>query len=332
MASSESLKTMIEGIDNGDIRLVARAITLIEDEDPRAEDLLDSIYPLTGKAAVVGITGPPGAGKSTLIEKLINHWLKEGFRIGVVAVDPTSPFTGGAILGDRIRMNSVSSDPRVFIRSMATRGSLGGLSPKINEAIQVLDAAGFDLILIETVGVGQSEVDIVKVADTVIMVTVPEAGDDIQILKSGVMEIGDIFVVNKADLPGSKRMKILLEAILNLDSSDNWRPPILLTSAWKGEGITELAAAVSAHQNFLKDNLLGKRKREYRSKDLLIGLLRDRIDREILLPMVEMWEFKRAVLELAERKNSPYQVVEELINNSKTLRMIFSGRREDGED
>jgi LAO/AO transport system kinase len=232
-------------------RAVGRAISLVENGQAAAAQLVGAVYGEIGRARVVGITGPPGAGKSTLVERFARACRERGETVAVLAVDPTSPFTGGAILGDRIRMQALATDPGVFIRSMATRGALGGLSRATPDAINLLDAAGFDWVLVETVGVGQDEVDVVKSVDSVVMVTVPGLGDDIQAIKAGVMEIADLFVVNKADREGVDRTCRDLEAMLSLAPGHDWRPPILKTVASRGEGIAELLTAVESHRSWL---------------------------------------------------------------------------------
>ncbi|HWJ04022.1 MAG TPA: methylmalonyl Co-A mutase-associated GTPase MeaB [Verrucomicrobiae bacterium] len=243
---------LVERLLAGDRRAAARIITLVENSSPEKEQILSELFPHTGKAFVLGVTGSPGAGKSSLVDTLTGHYRKLGKTVGVIAVDPTSPFTGGAILGDRIRMQEHSLDRGVFIRSMGTRGSLGGLARATKEAIKTLDAFGRDIILVETVGVGQSELDIMATADTTLVVLNPGTGDSIQTIKAGIMEIADIFVVNKCDRDGADKMAAEVEAMLDLGHGQNcnWRPPVVKTSTLDGRGIPELAQAVETHKEF----------------------------------------------------------------------------------
>src|SRR5215472_10208781 len=250
---------MVERVLGGDRRALARLVTLIENETPEARDYLARLYPQSGRAQIVGVTGSPGAGKSTLVTQICRVLRQRDLRVGVVAVDPSSPFTGGAILGDRIRMQELAGDPNVFIRSMASRGNLGGLAASTRDVVRALDAAGYDLVIIETVGAGQAEVEIVRAAHTVLVVTVPGMGDDIQALKAGILEIADIFVVNKADRPGADQAVAELKMLLGLawkrpKEEHTWHTPILKTSATQGVGITELVEAVLKHRVFLGES------------------------------------------------------------------------------
>jgi len=261
---------IVEKIIEGDRRAAAKLITLAENNFSQAKGFLKELYPYTGKALIIGITGPSGVGKSTITDKLTKSLRKEGKTVGIIAIDPTSPFTGGALLGDRIRMQDLSTDPGVFIRSMGSRGYLGGLSPATHSTIKILEALGKEIIFIETVGVGQAEIDIVKVADTVILVTMPGMGDEVQIIKAGIMEIGDIFVVNKADKEGSERLITEIEMMLALKQDTKWRPPVLKTIATSNFGISELEREINHHLKYLKESgELGKRRRERTKKEIL---------------------------------------------------------------
>ncbi len=232
----------------GETRALARAIRMVEDRDPGIADLLRQVRDHTGRARVIGVTGPPGSGKSTLCDQVIQRWRAQGHQVGVIAVDPSSPFTGGAILGDRVRMVRHTLDPGVFIRSMAARGHLGGLAAAAREATRLLDAAGRDRCLLETVGVGQSELEVMETADTTVVVTTPTAGDAVQIIKAGILEIADIFVVNKADLPGaSKVVRDLKELVRHGKLRTEWSPPVILTVAETGDGVDDLVAAIDRH-------------------------------------------------------------------------------------
>ena len=264
--------SLLDRVLAGEARAIARAISLIENEDPAGQDLVPDLFGHTGRAYLVGVTGPPGAGKSTLVDGLIRELRARGRTIGVLAVDPSSPFTGGAVLGDRVRMQSHTGDEGVFIRSMATRGHLGGLARATSDAVVVLDAAGRDVVLIETVGVGQDEVDIIRTADVSIVVLVPGTGDEVQALKAGIMEIADIFVVNKADREGADRLVAGVEATLALRSygSEEWRPPVVTTVATRGRGITELVDAIDrfrAHETS-RQSARRRARGEYRLREL----------------------------------------------------------------
>src|SRR5436190_1027323 len=252
MSSTESL---LPDILAGRYRALARAVSLVEREDPSAAQLLAAIYGRTGQARIIGVTGSPGSGKSTLVAALTKHYRKQQKRVGIIAVDPTSPFSGGAILGDRIRMTDLYTDRGVFIRSMATRGFMGGLARATNDVVDLLDASGFDVVIVETVGVGQDEVDVIRTVQTNVVILVPGMGDDIQAIKAGIMEIGDIFAVNKADRPGADRTVTEINMMMSLvEEHGDWIPPIVKTVASAGKGIEELDAAIGRHRDYLEQS------------------------------------------------------------------------------
>ena len=283
--------------------------------DGQVTELLRKLFPRTGQAFVVGVTGSPGSGKSTLVDQLAHHYKDSGPKVGIVLVDPTSPFSGGAILGDRIRMQSLFTDPRVFIRSMATRGKMGGLSTAVDEALMVLDAAGYGTLIVETVGVGQDEVDIVKTAHMTLVVLVPGMGDDIQTLKAGVMEIGDILVINKADRDGVTTTERELDALLSLTSrEDGWEPPVVKTIATQGEGIAELVEAIEKYRALLSEPQKRKRRKISLFRERLVEKLRDHLTREILERIPEE-ELDRYAEKMMTRELDPYTIMDRLLKN-----------------
>jgi LAO/AO transport system kinase len=300
----------------GDPRAIARAISHIEDESPLAAPLVQRLFPHTGRAYLVGVTGPPGAGKSTLVDRMITDLRRRGLTVGVIAVDPTSPYTGGALLGDRVRMTAHASDPGVFIRSMATRGHLGGLARATSDAALVLDAAGRDVIVIETVGVGQDEVDIVRTADVSLVTVVPGAGDEVQAIKAGIMEIADVFVVNKADREGADRTVASIEAMQSLQHTPDgaWRPPIIRTEATTGKGVADLFAAIDAFRAHT-GAAEGPRRRaraEFRLRELLGHRFLQHVEQRVLGPgeMAEMYE------RIAQRAIDHYSVADDIMRRA----------------
>ncbi len=300
------MSELAERVIAGDVRALARAASLIENRRDEADSLLRELFPRTGRALVLGVTGAPGSGKSTLVDALASQLRREGRTVGIIAVDPTSPFSGGAILGDRIRMQGHHADPGVFIRSMATRGWLGGLARATTDMTLLLDGAGRNVILIETVGVGQDEVDIARLADVTIVVLVPGTGDDIQTIKAGIMEIADVFVINKADQPGAQKLEREVKANLSLSKRpDGWTPPIVMTVATERSGIAEvLAAARSCHDAGLS---------RARSHELWRLRLREML-RERVLERLPVHELDQAAAEVANRRRDPYTVVHELLD------------------
>ena len=312
MSSQNS--SLIDRIKSGDAAAVARVISKVEDASPDSAGLMKQIYQISRGGLVIGITGAPGAGKSSLVDKLAMFYRKNDDRVGIVAVDPSSPFSGGAILGDRIRMQTLGLDEGVFIRSMATRGNLGGLARSTVDAVAILDAAGYSKIIVETVGVGQDEVEIVKAADVSVVVLVPGMGDDIQAIKAGIMEIGDIFVINKADRDGVYATEKELESLLSLASRDDgWDPPIVKTIATENHGIPDLAAAIARFNETQRGTTMTGTRRKAIARWRIVELLRERLLADAIGSQSSSAALERLADEVATRRRDPYSAVDELI-------------------
>ncbi len=309
---NRDIAASIESLRSGDVRALARAISLVENRTPGWSDLLKALFPHSGQARVIGMTGAPGAGKSTLVDHLARFYRKQNDTVGIVAVDPTSPYTGGAILGDRIRMQEHFADPGIYIRSMATRGSLGGLARTTADVTTVLDASGRDVILVETVGVGQDEIDIVRLADITVVILVPGMGDDVQTIKAGIMEIADIFVINKSDREGAERVEREIRALQSLAlRNDGWTPPIVKTVASDGTGIDDLAAAIAGYVAYLQKENLALKKSMQNWQQRLVEMLRD-VMLEKARAQLGDGNMAMLAMEVAEHKRDPYTLVEEL--------------------
>jgi LAO/AO transport system kinase len=307
-----NIQTWIEQLRSGDVRALARAISIVENRAPGWSELLKALFRHSGKARVLGLTGPPGAGKSTLVDQLARFYRKHNRSVGIIAVDPTSPYTGGAILGDRIRMQEHFSDPGIYIRSMATRGSLGGLARTTADVTTVLDASGRDLIMIETVGVGQDEVDIVRLADVTILILVPGMGDDVQTIKAGIMEIADIFVINKSDRDGAENVEREIRSLQSLAMRhDGWTPPIVKTVASQGAGIEELAGAIADYEAYLQKKNLALNKSVENWQQRLVEMLRDSM-LEKAQAHFDDGKLAQLAADVAEHKRDPYTLVEEI--------------------
>jgi LAO/AO transport system kinase len=308
--------SLAEKILRGDIRAASRLMRDIDDRMPNATEELKKIYPKTGNAYIIGITGPPGSGKSTLVDKIVEILRKEGKTVGIVAVDPTSPFTGGAILGDRIRMQRHSVDEGVFIRSLATRGSLGGLSRSTNDVIKVMDAMGKDIILVETVGVGQDEVDIVNTAHTSVVVLVPGLGDDIQAIKAGILEIGDIFAINKCEREGADRLERELQATLEMGPKrqDGWTTPIFKTEALLGKGIFEFVYGIYRHKEKLMASEHFEKKNAERTKLEFLSVLSSELMDSVMTGLKKDKRLDKIIDDLIKKKINPYSVVEKILD------------------
>jgi LAO/AO transport system kinase len=305
--------SLLEGVRGGDRRALARAISLVEDGDPLAYEIVRAVYPETGRAYVVGMTGPPGVGKSSLLSALVRHVRAAGSTVGVISVDPSSPFTAGALLGDRIRLADHFLDPDVFIRSMGTRGHLGGVAEATLQAVLVLDAAGKDLVFVETVGTGQSEIEIIGLADTVVLALMPGSGDSIQALKAGIMEIPDVIVVNKRDHPAAKTMVNEVRSILSIERERDWRPPIVLTEAIRGEGIEELWSRVEEHRRHLEEADLLAARRAANLAGEVFAVASTRAKSHLERAVADDAELRRLLDEVKSRKLDPLTAVREIM-------------------
>jgi LAO/AO transport system kinase len=311
LAKTEEL---VQGVLAGDRRSIARAITIIENNTAEAPKLIASIYPRTGKAHIIGLTGPGGSGKSTLIEKIVREYRRRGKTVGVVAVDPTSPFTGGAFLGDRIRMQELSTDQGVFIRSMATRNYPGGIAKATKDAVKILDAAGKDIVIVETVGAGQSEVEIIKVAQTVVVIHAPGLGDEIQAIKAGLMEIADIFVVNKADRENADKAVMDIQSILQLNNKEKpWKTPILKTVALTGEGVPQLVEKLEEHRRFLEKET-ERRKSLLGAESELVEALKEKVVNAIIEELKKEGKFEELLQKIMKREIDPASAAEKLLH------------------
>jgi len=327
-------ETLLEGVRAGDRRALARTITLVENSDPLAYDLVRELYPETGRAYAVGITGPPGVGKSSLISALVRHVREQEKTVGVISVDPSSPFSKGALLGDRIRLSDHFLDPGVFIRSMGTRGHLGGLAETTLQALLVLDAAGRDLVFLETVGTGQSEIEVIGVADTVVLVLMPGSGDSVQALKAGIMEIPDVIAVNKKDHPAAKTMLNEVRSILALDTESDWKPPIVLTEAVTGEGVAELWEQVAGHREYLESNgLLDERRRQNLAGEVFT-VASARAKTHLEQAVADDPELLRLLDEVQRRELDPLTAVREIMEKVFQVRgaRLQSGTANSNED
>jgi LAO/AO transport system kinase len=325
-----SLEQWVERVCAGDRRAMAQAISAVEKKEPCSIPLLVALFHKAGKAYTIGITGAPGAGKSTLLEKVAAEYRRFGRRVGVIAVDPTSPFSGGAILGDRIRMQTLSTDEGTYIRSMATRGQLGGLAPAARDVALILDAAGCDVVFVETVGVGQDEVEIARLADATVVILVPGMGDDVQAYKAGVMEIADLFVINKADQQGAERVQKELNVLLSVGPQpDAWRPPVIKTTATTGEGISELCEELEKFRAVTEESATGLNRRRENTRLHLLELLRQTLFDRVTQEQVAEKKIDEYVEAILERRRDPHSIVEELMEASRIGSRRISPARSD---
>jgi LAO/AO transport system kinase len=308
------IKGWVERVRSGDVRAVARAISAIEDNTAEAQQHLQALFPHSGRAHVIGVTGSPGAGKSTLVDHLAREYRNQQKTVGIVAVDPTSPYTGGAILGDRIRMQAHHADTGIYNRSMATRGFLGGLARTTADVTTALDASGKDIVIVETVGVGQDEIDIVRLADVTIVILVPGMGDDVQSIKAGIMEIADIFVINKSDRDGADRVEKEIRAMQSLAMRhDNWTPPIVRTVASEGKGVAELAAAIAQFEQFLDKHGLRLQKKVANWRERLVEMLRESLLQRVMREQLNDDRLSELASAVAEQHKDPYTLVDQII-------------------
>jgi len=318
METPHTLDGMVERILKGDFRAIARVLTMVENDSPEAMPHLRELFAHTGRCFSVGVTGSPGAGKSTFVDRLTDLYRLQQKKVGIIAVDPTSPFTGGAILGDRIRMQSRSVDPGTFIRSMATRGHAGGITRATSDFLIVMDAAGFDIVIIETVGVGQGEVEIAKMANATVLLLVPGMGDDIQAMKAGIMEIGDIYVINKADHPGADRTEAELNGLLSMSSrSDGWKPPVIRTVATEGMGIEACATALAEYRSFLSTSDIQRAVTIQAQKERLLELACMQAREALLQDTAKAARIEELAVLIADRKLDPFSAAEEVLQLHK---------------
>ena len=321
----ESAVDLYKSLLEGDRRAAARLITMVENGDPESREVLRQLHRYSGKAHIIGLTGSPGSGKSTLARGLASHYRQEGLSVGIIAVDPTSAFTGGALLGDRIRMQELSADPGVFIRSMGSRGALGGLAVATNDVINILDAFGKDVIMVETVGAGQVEIEVAKFTHTCLVVTMPGGGDEIQAIKAGILEIGDVFVVNKSDREGAARtvadLEMMLETKPGYDAA-TWKPPIISTVAFDGEGVVELAAAISSHRRFLEDSGRLEEKTIQRMKAEVREILSQKVGRAAEVALTSEGPGEELLRRMAAREIDPHTAADEIAG------FLFKGTRD----